>query len=50
MHGVGVGFRMNGNGSDAHFAAGAMDAKGHFAAVGNQYFFKHVIILEVIIQ
>ena len=41
MHGVRVGFRMYGNRADAHFATGAMNTKGNFAAVGNQYFFKH---------
>ncbi len=37
-----VGFGMYDHGLDTHFAAGALDAQGNLAAVGNQYFFKHV--------
>jgi hypothetical protein len=41
MHRIGIRGGMYGNGSDTHFAAGAMDAKRDFAAIGNQDFFKH---------
>ena len=36
-----VGFRMDGDGGDAHFTAGTQDAQGDFAPVGDQYFFQH---------
>ncbi len=36
VHGVGVGSRVNGDGADAHFMAGAMDPQRDFAAVGDE--------------
>ena len=36
MHGVGVGGGMHGDGGDAQFAAGALDAQRDFAAVGDE--------------
>ena len=41
MHGVGVGGGMDGDGADAHLAAGAVDAERDLAAVGDQDFFEH---------
>ena len=43
VFGVGVGLGMHRHGLDAHFAAGALDAQGDFAAVGDQDFFKHAV-------
>lgn len=39
--GVRVGSRVHGDGLDAHLAAGALNAQGDFAAVGDQNFSKH---------
>ncbi len=39
--GFGVGFGMHGDGLDAHFAAGALDAQRDLAAIGNENLFKH---------
>ena len=36
MHGRGIGGGMHGNGADAHFLAGAVDAQRDLAAVGDQ--------------
>ena len=41
MHGVFVGGGMDGDGGDAHFFTGAMDAQSDFAAIGDQDFIKH---------
>jgi hypothetical protein len=41
MHKVAIGAGVHGNGFDAEFFAGAQNAEGDFAAVGNQDFFKH---------
>ena len=41
MHGVGVGGGMDRDGGDAHLLAGAEDAKGDFAAIGDEDFLKH---------
>jgi hypothetical protein len=41
MHRVGVGSRMDCHGLDAQFLAGAQDAQGNFAAVGDQDFLEH---------
>ncbi len=38
---VAVGFGIHGDGADAQILAGADDAQGDFAAVGDQNFFKH---------
>ncbi|AMO98662.1 hypothetical protein CAter10_0809 [Collimonas arenae] len=32
---------MDHHGFDAHFTAGALNAQGNFAAIGNKDFFKH---------
>jgi hypothetical protein len=32
---------INGDGTDAHLAAGANDAYGDFPAIGDQYLFEH---------
>ena len=40
-HGVGIGFGMDRHGCDAHFLAGAVDAQGNLAAVGDQDFLDH---------
>jgi hypothetical protein len=41
MQGAGIGIRIHGNGGDTHVAAGANDAAGNFAAIGNQNFAYH---------
>ena len=41
MEGGAVGFAEDGDGADAEFAAGAEDAHGDFAAIGNQDFVEH---------
>ena len=41
MHGVGVGGGMHGDGRDAEFLAGAQDAQGDLAAVGDQDLVEH---------
>jgi hypothetical protein len=41
VHGVGVGFRINRDGADVQFFAGADDPNGNFAAIGYQNFLKH---------
>ncbi len=41
MHGVGVGGRMDGDGLDAEFLAGAQDAQGDFAAIGDEDLVEH---------
>ena len=41
VEGVAVGFRVNGDGSNAHAAQGAEDASGDGAAVGDEDFFEH---------
>ena len=35
VHGIGVGGRMDRDGGDAHFVAGAVDAQRNLAAVGD---------------
>ena len=35
MEAVAIGFGVDGDGGDAHFAAGAQDAQGDFAPVGD---------------
>ena len=45
MHGVGIRRRMHGDRMDAHLAAGAMDAQGDFAPIGDENFFEHEVIL-----
>ena len=42
VHGVGVGLRINGDGANVQFAAGANDAHGDFTAVGNEDFLEHL--------
>ena len=42
MTGFFVGFRVNGNGGDAHFLGGGNDAACNFTAVGYQNFGKHI--------
>jgi hypothetical protein len=44
-----VGSRINGNGFDAHFAAGADDPEGNFPPVGDQYFLNTAIFFNVLI-
>ena len=41
VHGVSVGFGVDGDGANVEFSAGSNDAHGDFAAVGDQNFFKH---------
>ena len=41
MHGVGVGGRVHRDGRDAELLAGAQDAKGNLAAIGDQDFVEH---------
>ena len=43
MHGVGVGGGMDRDGGDAHFLAGAVDAKRDLAAIGDEDFFEHSV-------
>ncbi len=40
MHGIGIRRRMDGHRMDAHLAAGTMDTKCDFTAIGYEYFFK----------
>ena len=42
MHGVGICGRMNGNGCDAEFLAGPLDAQSNFTPVCNQDLVEHV--------
>jgi hypothetical protein len=44
--GLGVGLGIHGHGLDAHLAAGALDAQGDFAAIGDEDFFKHGFVLR----
>ena len=37
-----VDFGINGDGFDFHFAAGADDSNGDFAAIGDQNFVEHI--------
>ena len=41
MHRVGIGRRMHGDGGNPHLAAGALDAKRDFSAIGDQDFAEH---------
>jgi hypothetical protein len=41
MHGVGVGGRVNRDGSDPHVAAGAVDPERDFPAIGDQNLLEH---------
>jgi len=41
VHGVGVNLRIDRDGADVQFFAGADDADGNFSAIGDQDFFKH---------
>ena len=41
MHGIPVGFAVNGYGLDSNLSASANDAKGNFATIGNQDLFEH---------
>jgi len=41
MFEVHIHLGVDGNGADAQFLAGAQDAKGDFAAIGDQYFVEH---------
>jgi hypothetical protein len=36
MEGIGIRLGINGNGAQSHFSAGADNADGDFAAVGNE--------------
>lgn len=40
MEGVGVCLRINGDGADVHFSAGAEEADGDFAPIGDENFGK----------
>ena len=42
---LGVSLGVDGDGFDAHFAAGAQDAQRDFAPVGYQHFLKHGALL-----
>ena len=42
MHGVGVGGRVHGDGSDAELLARALDAQCNLSPVGDQNFVEHV--------
>ena len=44
MHGVGIRRRMHGDGRDAHFLAGAVDAQRDLAAVRDQDLLEHRVI------
>ena len=46
MHRVGIGGRMHGDGGDAHFAAGALDAQRDLAAVGDEDLLEHFRIIQ----
>ena len=41
MFELGVGLGVDGDGFDAHFAAGAQDTQRDFSTVGNQHFLEH---------
>jgi hypothetical protein len=41
VHGIGVHLRIDRDGADVQFFAGADDADGDFPAIGDQNFFKH---------
>jgi hypothetical protein len=41
VHGIDIGLRVNGDGFDIEFFAGADDAEGDFTTVGDEDFFKH---------
>jgi hypothetical protein len=41
---------VHNDGFDAHFAAGALDTQGDFAAIGDKNFFEHVMSLCVVIS
>jgi hypothetical protein len=41
VHGIDIGFRINGNGFDAEFTAGTDDPEGNFPSVSDQNFFEH---------
>ena len=41
MHRIGVGLGVDGDGAYAHLAAGAVDTKGDFAAIGDQDLVEH---------
>src|SRR5690606_14081347 len=43
VHGIGVRERVDGNGLDAQFLAGAQDAQGDFAAIGDQNLGEHAL-------
>jgi hypothetical protein len=40
---AGVGFRIDGNGTDAHAARGGGDTAGDFATVGDEDLGEHVV-------
>ena len=44
MHGLLVGGRMDGDGRDAELAAGAQDAQGDFAAIGDEDLVEHRLL------
>ena len=46
MHRVGVGGRMDGDGADAHLAAGAVDAQRDLAAIGDEHLLEHRALFQ----
>jgi hypothetical protein len=46
VHGVDVGFGVDGDGADVQFLAGANDADSDFAAVGYEYFLEHALSVK----
>ena len=44
-HGITVGLRVHDHRRDAHFLAGAVDAQGNLAAIGDKDFLDHVAVL-----
>ena len=47
MQRVAVHVAKNGDGLNAEFAAGAQDADGNFAAIGNQDFLEHKFEMQL---
>ncbi len=46
VHRIGVRLGINGNGADIQFLAGANNPNGNLSAIGDQYFFKHGLLMS----
>ena len=46
VHRIGIRLGIDGNGADIQFLAGANNPNGNLPAIGDQYFFKHGLLMS----